>query len=76
MRLMVNATLAGSGFTLGLEETFRYLIEKGELVAVLEAFCPPFPGFFLYYPDRRNHALQLRAFVDHVKSHAAKRPAS
>lgn len=71
MRVMVNTALAGGGLTLGLEETFRRHLAQGELVAVLEAFCPPFPGFFLYYPDRRNHAPKLRAIVDHVKRHAA-----
>lgn len=73
MRVMVNIALAGGGFTLGLEDTFRGHIEQGALVAVLEAFCPPFPGFFLYYPDRRNHAPKLRAFIDHLRKQAAKR---
>lgn len=76
MRVMLNTALAGGGFTLGLEETFRSHMERGKLVAVLTAFCPPFPGFFLYYPDRRNHAPKLRAFVDHVRRQAAKRPAA
>ncbi len=75
MRVMVNTALAGGGFTLGLDETFRRHIERGELVTILEAFCPLFPGFFLYYPDRRNHAPKLRAFVDHVRKQAAKWPA-
>ena len=75
MRVMVNTALAGGGFTLGLEETFRRHIAQGELVAVLKEFCPPFPGFFLYYPDRRNHAPKLRALVDHVRRQAANRPA-
>ena len=76
MRVMLNTALAGGGFTLGMEETFRRHIEQGALVAVLQEFCPPFPGFFLYYPDRRNHAPKLRALVDHVRRQAAKRPAA
>ena len=76
MRVMVNTALAGGGFTLGLEETFHHHIEQGELVAVLQTFCPHFPGFFLYYPDRRNHAPKLRAFVDHVRRQAAERSAA
>ena len=73
MRVMVNTAVAGGGFTLGLEETFRRQIEAGALVTVLDAFCPPFPGFFVYYPDRRNHAPKLRALVDHVRRQAARR---
>ncbi len=68
MRVMVNTALAGGGFTFGMEETFRRHLDSGALVAVLEAFCPTFPGFFLYYPDRRNHAPKLRAFVEHIQA--------
>ncbi len=67
MRLMVNAARAGGGFTFGLEETFRPHLVSGELVAVLEHYCPWFPGFFLYFPDRRNLAPKLRALIEHVR---------
>jgi DNA-binding transcriptional LysR family regulator len=61
--------VAGSGITFGLEESFRPWIERGELVPLLEAFSPAFPGFFLYYPGRRNVAPKLRALLDHVRRH-------
>ena len=67
MRLMLRTALAGGGLTFGVEETFRPHLESGQLVAILEAFCPPFPGFFLYFPQRRNLAPKLRALVDHVR---------
>lgn len=76
MRVMINTALAGGGFTFGLEETFRIHIDQGTLVTVLADFCPMFQGFFLYYPDRRNHAPKLRALVDHVRRQAAKQPAA
>jgi DNA-binding transcriptional LysR family regulator len=76
MRVMVNVALAGGGLTFGMRETFSRHIDQGELVAVLENFCPRFPGFFLYYPDRRNHAPKLRAFVDHVRRQASEQPAA
>lgn len=68
MRVMLNAALAGGGLTFGMEETFRPHIRAGTLVALLEDYSAPFPGFFLYFPDRRNLAPKLRAFVDHVKA--------
>ena len=74
MRVMVNTALAGGGLTLGLDETFRPYLDQGALVAVLEPFCPPFAGFYLYFPDRRNLAPKLRAFVDHVRQWQAARP--
>lgn len=68
MQVMVQAALAGGGITCGMEETFRPHLASGALVSVLEDFCPPFAGFFLYYPSRRNVAPKLRAFVDHVQA--------
>lgn len=69
MWLMIRMACAGGGITFGMEETFRPYIRSGELVPLLEEFLPPFPGFFLYYPGRRNLAPKLRALVDHVKRH-------
>ena len=67
MALMIRMAVAGGGITIGLEETFRPSIQRGELVPVLEEFCPFFPGFFLYYHSRQNMAPKLRAFVDHIR---------
>jgi DNA-binding transcriptional LysR family regulator len=72
MWVMVRTACAGGGLTFGMEETFRPYIERGELVPLLERYCPPFQGFFLYFADRRNLPPKLRALVDHVRY----RPAS
>lgn len=66
--LMVRCALAGAGITFATSETFAPYIESGALVSVLDEYLPPFPGFFLYFPSRRNMAPKLRALVDHVKS--------
>lgn len=66
MRVMVGIACAGGGLTFGVEETFRAHFERGELVPLLRRYCPPFPGFFLYFPNRRNLAPKLRALIDHV----------
>lgn len=67
LRLMLRTALAGGGITFALEETFRPYLERGELVPVLGDFLPPFPGFFLYFPQRRNMAPKLRALIEHIK---------
>jgi DNA-binding transcriptional LysR family regulator len=67
MALMVKLAIAGAGITFGMEDTFREPLARGELVPVLEAYCPSFAGFYLYYPSRRNMAPKLRALVDHLK---------
>ncbi|WP_426954479.1 LysR substrate-binding domain-containing protein [Muricoccus radiodurans] len=66
MWLMIRMACAGAGLTFGMEDTFRPWMARGELVPVLEDYCPSFPGFFLYFPSRRNLAPKLRALVDHV----------
>ncbi|MCF6367778.1 LysR family transcriptional regulator [Rhizobium halophilum] len=69
MALMIRLAIAGAGITFGMEESFRAPIERGELVPLLEDYCPRFPGFYLYYPSRRNMAPKLRALVDHLRRH-------
>jgi DNA-binding transcriptional LysR family regulator len=64
--LMLQLTLSGLGVTMGFEEAVRPYIERGQVVAVLEAYCPPFPGYYLYYPQRRQASPALRALVDYL----------
>ncbi|MDH4981588.1 LysR family transcriptional regulator [Hyphomicrobium sp. D-2] len=66
LRLMLRTALAGGGITFAPEETLRPFVETGKLTSLLEDFLPPFPGFFLYFPQRRNMAPKLRALIDHV----------
>ncbi|AXA40848.1 LysR family transcriptional regulator [Rhizobium leguminosarum] len=67
MGMMIRMACAGAGITFGMAETFQSYIERGELVPLLEDFCPPFPGFYLYYPRRQRQPLKLRALVDYVR---------
>ncbi|WAP67189.1 LysR family transcriptional regulator [Jiella pelagia] len=73
MALMVKMARSGGGLTIGMAETFAPWLSRGELSEVLEAFCPPLPGFFLFYPSRRHMPLKLRALVDHVRDWRAHR---
>jgi DNA-binding transcriptional LysR family regulator len=72
LRFMLRSALAGAGITFATEETFRPHITSGELVSLLEQFLPPFPGFYLYFPNRRNMPSKLRALVDHIKAKQAR----
>ena len=68
MSVMLRLARDGVGLTIGLEETFRPYIERGELTAVLAKFCPSFPGFFLYYPSRAQTPAKLKALVDFLRA--------
>lgn len=67
MWVMVRTACAGGGLTFGMEETFLPYINRGELEAVLEDYCPRFAGFFLYFAARRNAPPKLRALIDHFR---------
>lgn len=67
LRLMLRLALAGGGITMATEDTFRPYLATGQLVSVLDDFLPPFAGFYLYFPQRRNIAPKLRALIDHVR---------
>lgn len=59
--------IAGLGVTLAFEGHVRDAIDRGELVSVLEEFCSPFPGYYLYYPQRRHASPALRALIEHLR---------
>ncbi|MDK1374558.1 MULTISPECIES: LysR family transcriptional regulator [unclassified Sinorhizobium] len=67
MGMMIRLATAGAGITFGMTETFQPYIERGELVPLLEAYCPPFAGFYLYYPTRHRQPLKLRALVEYIR---------
>ncbi len=59
--------IAGLGVTLAFEGHVRGAIARGELVPILEEFCAPFPGYYLYYPHRRRASRALRALIEHLR---------
>jgi DNA-binding transcriptional LysR family regulator len=67
LRFMLRSALCGAGITFATEDTFRPFVETGELVPLLQDFLPPFPGFFLYFPQRRNMAPKMRALIEHIR---------
>lgn len=67
MLLMIRTALADGGITFGIEETFQPYLARGELVAVLQDWLPPFPGFSLFFPSRRTVTPKLRALIEHVR---------
>jgi len=66
--LIIAAALEGIGVAHIHEALVSDHIARGELVRVLEDWCPVLPNFFLYYPGRRQMPAPLRAFVDMVRT--------
>ncbi|MGH6683401.1 MAG: LysR substrate-binding domain-containing protein, partial [Pseudolabrys sp.] len=62
--LIRSAALQGVGLAHLMEDLVQEDLRSGALVRVLEDWCPPFPGFYLYYPSRAQMPLKLRVLVD------------
>jgi DNA-binding transcriptional LysR family regulator len=64
--LALQAVHDGVGFWLTFEGYVREAVKSGALISVLDDWCAPFPGPFLYYPSRRQPPPALGAFVTFV----------
>jgi len=65
--LVVQAVLNGVGIGTTVEQPISEMIAKGRLVQVLRDWCPTFPGYFLYYPSRRNQPAALAALINTLR---------
>jgi DNA-binding transcriptional LysR family regulator len=65
--LILNAAQAGLGLAYLPEEQVRTHLGEGRLVRVLADWCPPFSGYHLYYPSRRQHAPAFALLVEALR---------
>jgi DNA-binding transcriptional LysR family regulator len=65
--LRMNAVLAGLGLAYLPEDQVRAPLADGRLVRVLADWCPPFPGYHLYYPSRRQATPAFSLLVDALR---------
>jgi DNA-binding transcriptional LysR family regulator len=64
---ILDATMAGLGLAYMPEAQVRTHLADGELVQVLANWCPPFPGYHLYYPSRRQSSPAFTVLVDALR---------
>lgn len=62
--LALRAALDGVGPAFLMDLSANDAIASGELVSLLEDWCPPLPALMLYYPRQRRISSALRAFID------------
>ncbi len=65
--LILEAALAGFGLAYLPEDQVRTYLGTGRLIRVLGDWCPPFSGYHLYYPDRRQHTPAFALLVDALR---------
>ena len=63
LALVVRAALDGIGLAFVAETDVPEHLANGNLVRVLQDWCQPYPGFFLYYPSRRLQTTALTALI-------------
>lgn len=66
--LASQAALDGAGLAFTGRARLSQPLADGPLVSVLDDWCPPFPGFFLYYPNRRQQPAALRALLSMLRT--------
>lgn len=66
VQMILRAAVQGIGLACVLEDQASDLMAAGDLVRVLEDWSPPFPGYHLYYPDRRQLTPALLVLFDRL----------
>jgi DNA-binding transcriptional LysR family regulator len=66
---MLDAALAGFGLAYVPEDTVRDHLADGRLIRVLADWCPPYPGYHLYYPSRRQPTPAFALLVNALRYH-------
>ncbi|GBR71470.1 LysR family transcriptional regulator [Gluconobacter kanchanaburiensis] len=65
--MILRAAMAGFGLACVLEDQVTGYLADGRLVRVLDDWCPPFSGYHLYYPSRRQSSAAFRLLVDALR---------
>jgi len=65
--LAVKAALSGAGLAFVPEDRVVSHIKEGRLARVLADWCPPFAGFHLYYPSRRQPTPAFQVLVEALR---------
>lgn len=65
--LALEAAVDGVGICYVPEDQVLPLVTDGRLVRMLEDWCPPFPGYHLYYPSRRQHSSGFAVILEALR---------
>ncbi|WP_373857383.1 LysR family transcriptional regulator [Klebsiella variicola subsp. variicola] len=63
----IDAALSGFGLACVPENMIQDYVKSGALIQVLQAWCPFFPGYYLYYPSRKQHSPAFALMIDALR---------
>jgi len=64
---VVNAAVEGYGLGFVPESLVREHLDYGRLETALEDWTPPFPGYYLYYPHRRQDSAAFGVILEALR---------
>jgi DNA-binding transcriptional LysR family regulator len=64
---VLQAAMAGGGLAFILADVVQAQLAEGSLVRVLDDWCSVFPGYYLYYPSRRQPSAAFTLMVDALR---------
>jgi DNA-binding transcriptional LysR family regulator len=64
---MLDAARAGAGLAYVPEDDVRTDLAEGRLIRVLADWCPPYPGYHLFYPSRRQPTAAFALLVNALR---------
>lgn len=73
---VLDAAVAGLGLAFVPQDIAQPYLAKGRLTQVLEEWCPPWSGYHLYYPHRRQSSPAFALVVDALRYRKAETPAA
>ncbi|MFV9326219.1 LysR family transcriptional regulator [Citrobacter europaeus] len=63
----IGAAIAGMGLAFVPEDTVERAVADGALEKVLEDWCEPFPGYYMYYPSRKQHTAAFAQLIEALR---------
>lgn len=63
----ISAVIAGMGLAFVPEDTVEQAVTDGALEKVLEDWCEPFQGYYMYYPSRRQHTAAFAKLIEALR---------
>ncbi len=64
---ILRAALDGFGIAYLPQKQVQPHLDAGDLVQVLAEWCPPYPGFHLYYPSRRQNSPAFEVLIEGLR---------
>lgn len=65
--LITSAVVSGHGIGFVMQDSVEEELASGQLVTLMDEWCPTFPGYYLYYPSRRQPSAAFSLFVDALR---------